>query len=206
MKGEHIKRLQLGFTLVETLCGIVILGIMSPLLIQCFNTVYANAMYLQKASYNMNHARVVNVFIKDKIREAYKVSIDIKQEDKKGELINYVKLQPPIQKWTEEVLEGELIRIILQDEAGKVMRIEMAPNVLTGTHQSPKGKYQLNYISNGVSSLISDQIESIKVSKPKYSDGILFKGTYVEAPSVNRKREQVEDLFFISLAYKLPIL
>lgn len=189
-----MKKKQSGLTLLEAVCAILLFALLLQMLLNFFSTVYANAKLLERKSYLMDNARTVNNYIKEKVRETDNVKIIVEDG------ISIKEINPIADDVDNVAVEGAL-KSIEYKEGTNTIAIKMTP---ISSAEQTQGTYKLSYCSGGTETLISDQIESITVSRDVNSDYVTFTCQYLHQGSLAGK-ERVTDTFTISLAYKTKV-
>ncbi|MDF2613655.1 MAG: hypothetical protein K0S71_1441 [Clostridia bacterium] len=187
-----------GFTLIEVIVALLLFSLLMGALWEFFGNTYSVYTQFDHKTNLSDESRRVSSFIREEIRLADQVTITVEGSPE-------LKIHPPETPKTMEssslVKDKQLAKIELKTAgSGRKgdRRIELSENA---SFDNGEGLYKLVYIANSTSSLISDKIQNIKVTREEDSPIVVFECT-ISKKGETQAAQIVQHIFSESLEYK----
>lgn len=193
---------QTGFTLLELCMCLILLGIF----LESISDFYGRCCHGYQVFYEQlmleHEGENIEAFIQSSIRKANKVKVTTQEGSSIEEVRNSNELGEKVEGENLKKIKCASIVFINGLEKEETYCIELVDN-----HGKGAGKYALVYEGAGgkTRNVISDQIESIQITKDKQSNIIEFQCLLHKEKNESSKRITFSQRFSVSLAHKLAI-
>lgn len=195
-------RNQKGFTLLELCMCLILLGIF----LESISEFYTRCCHGYQVFYEQlmleHEGENIETFIQSSIRKANKVKVTTQEGSKIEGGRNCEELGEKVEGENLKKIKCVSIVFINGLEKEETYSIELVDN-----HGKGAGKYVLVYVGDGgkTRNVISDQVESIQITKGNQSNIIEFQCLLHKEKNESNKRITFSQKFSVSLAHKLAV-